>query len=400
MGKIAVIGQCLRHYISFADYNLVRIAFKKKGILRDDRVHLEAAIRWLCRAQDVFNDGGVARSFSMVYHPYFKRKGWISSYPETTGYIIPTMFDCAREMKSQELYDRACQMADWECDVQLENGAVKGGTIDQKPTTAAVFNTGQVIFGWLRAFQETRQERFLNSAIKAGQFLVGQQDEDGAWRKSASAFTSSRMEFRTYNTRTAWALLELSQVCGEAAFADAAVANIEFALKQQKDNGWFESNCLSDPTQPLLHTIAYCIRGIMEVGAALNEQRYVERARKAADQLIRQQIADGSLAGRFNEKWEHAVSWSCLTGDAQMAIIWGRLYQITMEGNYLDAHSQMNKYLKKVQLLHIKNRDIFGGLCGSDPVSGPYGKYEILNWAVKFFVDALLLEKSIKGSQA
>ena len=40
--------------------------------------------------------------------------------------------------------------------------------------------------------------------------------------------------------------------------------------------------------------------------------------------------------------------------------------------------------------------DIAGGVKGSFPVSGGYGPYEYLNWAAKFFVDANLLEASVK----
>jgi hypothetical protein len=286
-------------------------------------------------------------------------------------------------------------MADWECDVQMENGAVQGGTIDQAPTPA-IFNTGQVIFGWVRAFQETGRERYLECAIKAGKFLVEQQEKDGSWRKSLSNYASDKMLFYTYNTRTAWALLLLSAATDGKRFKDAAIQDIEFALDQQTDNGWFKSNCLSDPSQPLLHTIAYCIRGILESGIHLKNQQYINRARSAADALIKKQRQDGSLAGRFNDQWEPTVTWSCLTGDAQISGIWGRLYQITGQSDYLDSMKKMNRYLMGVQLLRTRNPDIFGGISGSDPLHGAYGRFEILNWAVKFFIDALMLEISIQ----
>jgi len=31
-----------------------------------------------------------------------------------------------------------------------------------------------------------------------------------------------------------------------------------------------------------------------------------------------------------------------------------------------------------------------GGIKGSYPLDGEYGRYEVLNWATKFFVDALI----------
>lgn len=394
MEKLQAIIKRFKYYYSFLNYDLAKIyLIDRQTTTKNTMEHLKAGIQWICRAQDAFNDGGVARSYSLVYNLYFKRKGWIPSYPETTGYIIPTMFDYAHLVNDQEIFERAIRMADWECEVQMDNGAVQGGTIDQPPTPA-IFNTGQVIFGWLRAFQQTQNGRYLDCAIKAGTFLVQQQETNGSWQKHLSNYASSQMNFYTYNTRTAWGLLELSTFSGNPVFKDAAIRNIEFALGQRLENGWFKSNCLSDPSQPLLHTIAYCIRGILEAGILLKNNNYVDKAKKAADVLLVRQREDGSLAGRFNDQWEPTVRWSCLTGIAQISIIWGRLYQITGEYKYLDGLKKANNYLKRVQLLPVNNPDIYGGISGSYPIHGVYGRFEILNWAVKFFLDALMLEQA------
>src|SRR3990172_3334377 len=65
------------------------------------------AVRWLCRAQDYSSthDGGVARHFSLI-------TGWGSSYPETTGYIVPTLLEVAEETGDANLTDRARRMLD------------------------------------------------------------------------------------------------------------------------------------------------------------------------------------------------------------------------------------------------------------------------------------------------
>jgi Squalene-hopene cyclase C-terminal domain len=393
--KLQTLAELSKHYGSFVNYELLRAYYalpsRSTGNIEN---HITAAVQWICRAQDAFQDGGVARSYSIVYHPYFRRRGWISSYPETTGYIIPTFFDVAKKFGRKDIAERAVRMADWECCVQLDNGAVQGGTIGEPPTPA-IFNTGQVMFGWIRAFRETRKSDYLDCAVKAGKFLLAQQDQDGAWRKALSNYASSRMTFYTYNTRTAWALMELALLIGDQAFHNAAIRNIEFAIGQQLENGWFKSNCLNDPAQPLLHTVAYCIRGILETGVLTKDSRYIERAAMAADALLPQQRPDGSLAGRFNERWEPAVSWRCLTGEAQIAGIWGRLYQITGKSEYLDGLRATNAALRKVQFLHSDHPGLHGGIGGAQPLHGQYGSFEILNWAVKFFIDAQMLEHAI-----
>src|SRR5262249_8247777 len=50
--------------------------------------HLAATMDWLARAQDATPDDGVSAVYSLA-------SGWAASYPETTGYIIPTCFDFA-----------------------------------------------------------------------------------------------------------------------------------------------------------------------------------------------------------------------------------------------------------------------------------------------------------------
>lgn len=393
---ITAASELVKYYSSFVDVELFRVYLAgSRSEDRDPMKHIEAGVQWICRAQDAFECGGVARSYSMIYHPYFRRRGWFAPYPETTGYIIPTFFDYARLVNSQEFADRAVRMADWECRVQMPSGAVQGGMIDQT-SSPAIFNTGQVIFGWIRAFKETRNPIYLDCALKAGRFLVSQQDEDGAWRKSLSDFTmSSQMTSYTYNTRTAWALLELSLVAGSEEFKEAAIRNVEHALGEQTESGWFRSNCLTQPVHPLTHTIAYCVRGIMEIGSLLKNEKYLASARKAADAVLARQRTDGSLAGRYNEQWEPAVSWRCLTGEAQMAGIWGRLYQLTGKPDYLEGMRKANAALRKVQFLRTDEPGLHGGISGSEPIHGMYGRFEILNWAVKFFLDAQMLERSL-----
>jgi hypothetical protein len=204
----------------------------------------------------------------------------------------------------------------------------------------------------------------------------------------------------SYNTRTAWAMMELGVITGAEEFRAGAIRKVELVLRRQLENGWFPSNCLTQPQHPLTHTIAYCIRGIMEIGVRLQNEEYLAKARKAADAVLAQQRPDGTLAGRFNERWEPTVSWRCLTGEAQMAGIWGRLYQITGRSSYLDAMKRTNGALRKVQLLNTDHPGLYGGISGSEPVHGMYGRFEILNWAVKFFLDTQMLERSLEEKNA
>ena len=141
-----------------------------------------------------------------------------SSYPETTGYIIPTFFAYASLTGRIEYRERAIRMAQWEADVQMENGAVQGGVIGFPPTPA-IFNTGQVLFGWAAAYKETGSDAFARAAKRGADFLVAAMDSDGAWRRHGSRY--AREGVNVYDARTAWGLLEAFHVTGDTAHRDA-----------------------------------------------------------------------------------------------------------------------------------------------------------------------------------
>ena len=199
----------------------------------DNRVHLDAAIDWLKRAQDVTGNGGVAQTWLV------RSRRWAPSYPETTGYIIPTLYRYAAITGDQDCRASARRMADWEIDIQLPGGGVLAGALgdSDKPT---VFNTGQVIFGWVRAFEEEQDERYRDAAVRASTWLCDIMDDDGCWRKFGSPMTGK--DVNTYNTRSAWSLARTHQITGEQRFLDAAVRNCEWALTQARANGWLDTN--------------------------------------------------------------------------------------------------------------------------------------------------------------
>ncbi len=369
---------------------------RSHAVSEDHTPHLEQAVEWLARAQDATPDDGFARSYSLVYNPYFRRAGWIPSYPETTGYIIPTLLEAARRLDRPELTDRALRAARWESAIQLESGAVQGGVIGEGQTPA-VFNTGQVLFGWLAAYESTGDSRFADSARRAGKYLVAVQDSDGHWRQGNSNF--ARKDATLYNARVAWALAEAGTALQEPGFRDAAASNLRAVAAMQLDNGWFPQCCLTDSKRPLLHTLAYTIRGLLEGGRVLDDSAILASGIKAAEALLGLVREDGWMAGRFHDDWSAAVEWSCLTGEVQMANNWMRLRHITGENRWLGPVPRVLSFVKSTQNRTSMHPGLRGGIKGSSPVGGGYGKFELLNWATKYFADALMRHQSLSSAQ-
>ncbi len=359
---------------------------------REHEPHLVAAIEWLLQANDATPDGGISRAYSLAWHPHFERRGWQPSYPETTGYIIPTFYAAARRLGRAELAARAEAAARWEIEIQLPTGAVRGGVIDA-PASPAVFNTGQVLLGWLAAFEETGQGIFADAARRAACYLVATLDSDGHWRKGSSQF--ARADATLYNTRTAWALAEAGARLEDAGFTDAAARSLRAAAELQSANGWLPSCCLTDPERPLLHTLAYAIRGFLEGGRVLGDARLLRAAQRAATALSATVRADGWMPGRYRSDWSSAVPWSCLTGQAQMANNLMRLAQITCDARWLEPVPAVLRFLKCTQNRGSREPGLRGGIKGAWPVGGDYGAYEVLSWATKFFADALMRHEAV-----
>ena len=97
-----------------------------------DRDHLLAAATWLERAQDAGGDGGVAGRYSL-------HTGWTSSYPETTGYIIPTLIRLSDALGEPRLRERARRGVNFLLSVQLECGAFPAMEIADNRTEPSIF---------------------------------------------------------------------------------------------------------------------------------------------------------------------------------------------------------------------------------------------------------------------
>jgi hypothetical protein len=351
---------------------------------------LPALLGWMSRAQDrsKFGDGGVARDFSLIH-------GWASSYPETTGYIIPTFLSMARRTGNADLRARALRMTDWLVALQLDSGAFQGGKVDSRPVVAVTFNTGQILLGLTAAQAETG--RYLEPMRRAADWLVQTQDADGCWRKHQSPFAA--YGDKEYETHVAWGLFEAARLVPNRGYAEAGLANIRWALSSVASNGWFARCCLDNPAQPLTHTLGYALRGVLEAWRFQEDPVFLEAAQRTADGLMGAMRPDGFLPGRLGADWSAAADWACLTGTAQVAYCWLLLHQLTGRADYLHAGSTACSYVRRTVRLDGPF-DTRGAVKGSFPVDGEYGRFEYLNWAAKFLADVLMLERDIHGTGA
>jgi hypothetical protein len=353
----------------------------------DPDTHIREAVEWLCRAQDYGNDRGV--SYGCVFG-----EGFEASYPETTGYIMASFVRLAELLSNDDYLRRAIEMSDWEISIQMPEGAVMGGRVNNNPTPA-MFNTGQVLIGWAALYNATKLDRIRTAASRAADWMFSLQEPDGNWIRGNSRFANASST--VYNVKAAWGLCAFGCAIGERRYIDAAIRNAEYAVSRQLPNGWFRDCCLGDPSAPLLHTIAYSMQGLAGIAQLTGRHDFMQAAARTADSLIALMAPDGFVPGRIDAAFRGTVDWCCLTGSAQTAIVLADLFDHTQDRKYLEALRMINAYVMRRHDITSPDPSIRGGLAGSWPVWGEYGKHRILNWATKFLLDALLAQKRVES---
>jgi hypothetical protein len=355
----------------------------------EDEVHLRAALEWLLHSQKVTGTAGFAAAYSF-------KDGWLPPYPETTGYIIPTLFDAYSMFGGARLREAAVEAAGWEVEIQLPSGAIQAGYWGMDPQSfwnrdlvPAAFNTGQVVLGWNRAFQETADRRYLDASVRACWFLVDCVDETGIFRRGLSPGPTNPT--RAYYTRVAHAMAWTGQLAAEPAFEPVARRHLDWVLGQLQSDGWFLHAGFQDDDTPLTHTMAYTAEGLLDAGQFLGEDRYIDASRRhvvaAAHACERRGFF---LPAQFTSGWKSVDRFSCVPGNAQFATLWLRHGRRDRDLPLINTGLKMVEWLKQRQALDNVEPGIRGGLPGAWPIDGGYSVYSYVNWAAKYFVDALL----------
>jgi hypothetical protein len=257
---------------------------------------------------------------------------------------------------------------------------------EKKP--AVVFNTGQVMRGLIHAYTLNSREDIAVSLDRAADWICRVQEGEGFW--AAHNYLGVP---RVYDTYVAAPLARWAKIRGRNDWMDAAEKIIQWVIGKQHANGWFPDadNTIRHNYQPILHTIAYTIDGLLEYAGITGNKEPLDAGERAARQLAQKAIRNPRLPGRFNMKWKGSEA-TILTGCAQMSIVWSRLIKIQPEEPlWFDAKRKMDAFLLHAQWKeNVRWPEMHGAITGSFPFWGKYEPFRCPNWAVKYFCDAML----------
>lgn len=347
------------------------------SLMRNTRVfetkkHLELAAKWLLNAQTHAGEG--------YAHSYDLMKGWSPAYPETTGYIISSMLKLSEKLKDSKLSDSAFRAGEWLLKIQNQDGS-----FSDLRGKKHVFDTGQVIYGFLALYYYSKDNKWINASVRAAKWIISVQEENGSWVKNAYNEVP-----HTYYSRVGSILLQLGIQTNDQLFVAAGKKNLQWVISRQSEDGYFSDMAFMPGTPPYLHTIVYVLEGLLHSYFLTKDKVYLDSALKTAEQIRKiSSERDFILHSQYSEGWKSVNSEKCSTGIAQWAGVCLHLFDITKESKWKDEAVKHLYYLKSKQVSR-GGQNTIGAIPSSIPIWGKYGKFSFFNWNSKFFIDALM----------
>lgn len=340
---------------------------------------LEKGVEWLYNAQFKAGDGGIPA----YYHT---RYGYSTSYPETTGYLIKTLYN---------LQTLNAKLTDFICDISHMRHLMEGYLIQNQNEDGGwghpgnmkqsmVFDTAQIIEGL--SLLETDTARLAVS--KAAKFLHNSLSERAEITEPLFG-----NKFYGYQARTIAIAAEVATTVDNKMlyhFSHSSYAVLRRRLIEC--NEFYPIGNLVSESKPITHFWAYCIEGMYRASLIFDD---LEMQSMLIEKLLTVNFqfsklgSTGLYIGPNDQVRGRPVM---VTGMAQIALINWMVYSKTGEETYAATALKMGEFCKNTVDLQNPNLGIRGGVPSCVPFTRKYYKNCYLNWALKFFLDMVIEE--------
>lgn len=329
----------------FITFNELKTFVTREKVLRqlDNTTIYKKAIQWII-------DNSIDGEGITVSTSYRK------SYPEVTGYYIPSLIKWGYQ-------DLAKKYAKWLCKIQKEDGS----WFDADDKNAYIFDSAQILKGLLSSRDFLPEvEPFI---IKGCEWILSRMNHEGRLiTPSTEAWGNNRdMCDEIIHIYCLSPLYDAGKVYGKEEYIDKANKIKKFYLETYREK-IMNFSLLS-------HFYAYLMEALIDIGE-------IDMAKEAMSRIECFQ-EDNGIVPAYNN-----VHWICSTGLFQLALVWFRL------GN-INRGKRAFEYACKLQ-------NPTGGWFGSylnEKYSGEDNNYfpeEEISWANKYFLDALYYKEKLE----
>ena len=341
-----------------------------------DQVAL-AVLGWVFRAQDSTDSGGVAARYDL------RLQAWQSPYPETTGYLIPTLSKLIPFAENKkEVSERVVSMARFLRSRQTQDGAIDCSRSEKTRKPAAIaFDLAAILNGLCSAAEQS--EELLSSADLLTSFLLKSQAADGSF-PSLQYFSY----FGSHNSLVGYSLLRAGTLLNRSEATEAGLRTLELVSSSILPNGNFLNSSfdLGGKNSSFIHAFCYAIEGIQK-SQLLLEATPFNNIEPSLRSLARYASKYQTVPAIFSRNFRPTTWFSAGTGLAQTSLVLG------LSDN--EEYQRIGR--RKLEMLANRirtsgNRDgVRGGVPSSIPIFGNYGRFTYNNWGAKYFLDSWML---------
>ena len=350
---------------------------------------LKNTFGWIKQSFEATGDGGSSAYYHLGY-------GWKSSYPETTGYLIPTLYEYAEHSNDKSWSALARKASEWLLEIQDKEGGWQGLQIGV-PCEPRIFNTGMILDGMIAAFLKEKDERYLVAAIKAMDWILSKIGENGLFTSNnpVKGGWSADILVLAYMS----VVVQYTTKDKQAEYLKLIHKAMDAHLKFQQPNGWMAASNFEDSFRntAVLHILGYAFDGLLVLFETTKEERYLNSAMKIAVELLSLYEATGQIPSYVSSDWSTYFDMGktkaslCLTGLSQIAICFHKVALIKNKPEYATAANKLIERVASISNWQSSCSGLAYGVAGSYPISGHYQKYKILNWAAKFHAESILM---------
>lgn len=369
---------------------------------------VELSLGWLtrsdvrCAREGSAGHGGVMQGYN------WQERSYPFVYSEITGYAVSALVNAYRWTGEGEYLRLARESAGFL--LRAPNGSGGGSTRGAVLHSLSVpdlrwrqqlysFDAAMCLQGLLDLNAVVPRPEVRERAEAIGRWLVAEmQQESGAFlamRDAGSGEWSPSDEGDQFgdggclHAKHAIGLLKLGAATGEERYVDAARRVCDWVLGLQDDDGAFRTTERME--QVVSHTHCYATEGLLFAHSVLGREDYLDAARRAGRWLLSVQNRDGSISIAHKRRWwrmgrhvtEKVFPRRVTDATAQAIRIWLSLYGLHDDPRYLDACRRAAAFLLEMQCTSSPDRNAVGGL-----YFWP-GHPMMYTWSAMFAIDAL-----------
>ena len=331
---------------------------------------LELNLQWILNSINATSGNG-----SAAYRWMWGK--WGDTYPETTGYLIPTLLNANHHTDVFDIEASAKELIGFLISIQNENGSFPLSVGSNKVN---VFDTAQILLGLSNAYERYKDDDILNSIQKCHIWLSDQFNRNGKIPDNNLVEDYNP----TYYLRIIWPLMFSGSILNVEVSNSLQMAYSKWAQKISEGRVYDASFVPGDASYS--HTVIYAVRGLIECDNFIQDSE-IHRADAFLKIATEQILEYGSYPGRIFGDGKMDYSFICTAGHVQLILCLLKRKELLSKEKLHQVISILFSPVYKSQKNRGYNK---GAVPSSIPVYGPYQRFKYTNWSQKFYCDAVM----------